>query len=56
MRRLAFAILRRRALGGVAVAVPFVASMEPSERAKAAGAPVTADISALQPGTAKLPF
>lgn len=39
------------AIGGVAVAVPFVASMEPSERAKAAGAPVTADISALQPGT-----
>lgn len=39
--------------GGVAtgaVAVPFVASMLPSERAKAAGAPVEADISKLEPG------
>ncbi|HET6491767.1 MAG TPA: ubiquinol-cytochrome c reductase iron-sulfur subunit [Burkholderiales bacterium] len=39
--------------GGVAtgaVAVPFVASMLPSERAKAAGAPVEADIGALEPG------
>ncbi|HEY9446042.1 MAG TPA: ubiquinol-cytochrome c reductase iron-sulfur subunit, partial [Burkholderiales bacterium] len=39
--------------GGVAtgaVAVPFVASMLPSERAKAAGAPVEVDISALEPG------
>lgn len=39
--------------GGVAVvgtAVPFVASMLPSERAKAMGAPVEADISALKPG------
>ena len=33
-----------------AAAVPFVASMLPSERAKAAGAPVEVDISALQPG------
>lgn len=31
-------------------AVPFVASFEPSERARAAGAPVEADISGLQPG------
>jgi|SRR6476620_7482833 len=31
-------------------AVPFVASMLPSERAKAAGAPVEADISQLAPG------
>ena len=41
------------AAGGVAsvgAAVPFVASMWPSERAKAAGAPVEADISKLQPG------
>jgi ubiquinol-cytochrome c reductase iron-sulfur subunit len=38
------------AVGGVAVAVPFVTSMAPSERAKAAGAPVQADISALKPG------
>ena len=31
-------------------AVPFVRSFEPSERARAAGAPVEADISGLQPG------
>jgi ubiquinol-cytochrome c reductase iron-sulfur subunit len=34
----------------VAAAVPFVASMLPSERAKAAGAPVEVDISKLAPG------
>ena len=34
----------------VAAAVPFVASMLPSERARAAGAPVEADISMLAPG------
>lgn len=41
------------AVGGVAVAgaaIPFVGSMLPSERAKAAGAPVEADISKLKPG------
>jgi ubiquinol-cytochrome c reductase iron-sulfur subunit len=38
------------AIGGVAVAVPFVSSITPSERAKAAGAAVEADISALKPG------
>ena len=38
------------AIGGAAVAVPFVASFAPSERAKAAGAPVQADIGALRPG------
>jgi ubiquinol-cytochrome c reductase iron-sulfur subunit len=38
------------AVGGVATAVPFVASFAPSERAKAAGAPVEADISGLKPG------
>ena len=38
------------AIGGVAVAVPFVSTFAPSERAKAAGAPVEADISALKPG------
>jgi ubiquinol-cytochrome c reductase iron-sulfur subunit len=38
------------AAGGVATAVPFVASFTPSERAKAAGAPVEVDISGLQPG------
>jgi ubiquinol-cytochrome c reductase iron-sulfur subunit len=35
---------------GLGVAVPFVWSMWPSERAKAAGGPVEADISALAPG------
>ena len=34
----------------VGAAVPFVASMWPSERTKAAGAPVEADIAVLQPG------
>ncbi len=38
------------AVGVVAAAVPFVASMSPSERAKAAGAPVEVDISKLEPG------
>ena len=33
-----------------AAAVPFVASMLPSERAKAAGAPVEVDLSKLEPG------
>jgi ubiquinol-cytochrome c reductase iron-sulfur subunit len=35
---------------GVAAALPFAATMMPSERAKALGAPVEADISALAPG------
>ena len=35
---------------GIGAAVPFVASMWPSERAKAAGAPVEADLSRLGPG------
>lgn len=38
------------AVGGIAAAVPFVSSFQPSERAKAAGAAVEADISALKPG------
>jgi ubiquinol-cytochrome c reductase iron-sulfur subunit len=38
------------AVGAVYVAVPFVASMEPSARAKAAGAPVEADFSKLEKG------
>lgn len=38
------------AVGGAFTAVPFVSSFEPSERAKAAGAPVEADISSLKPG------
>jgi ubiquinol-cytochrome c reductase iron-sulfur subunit len=38
------------AVGGVAVAVPFVSSFQPSERAKAAGAPVEVDIGDMKPG------
>lgn len=38
------------AAGAVGVAVPFVSSLGPSERAKAAGAAVQVDISALKPG------
>lgn len=38
------------AVGAAAVAVPFVSSMTPSERAKAAGAPVEVDISKIKPG------
>jgi len=38
------------AVGGAAVAVPFVSTFAPSERARAAGAAVQVDISALQPG------
>ena len=42
------------AAGGVAAAgagTPFVMSLMPSERAKAAGAPVEVDIAAIEPGT-----
>lgn len=38
------------AVGAAGAAVPFVASMSPSERARAAGAPVEVDISRLGPG------
>lgn len=38
------------AIGGAAVAVPFVSTFAPSERAKAAGAAVEVEIGALQPG------
>ena len=38
------------AVGTVAVTIPFAKSWNPSERAKAAGAPVEADISKLEPG------
>ena len=37
-------------VAGVAVLTPFVMSMMPSERAKAAGAPVEVDISKVEPG------
>ena len=49
-RRLLVATAAAGGVAGVAVAVPFVASMLPSERAKAAGAPVEVDISKLDPG------
>ena len=48
-----FLVAATSVAGGVAtgaVAVPFVTSMLPSERAKAAGAPVEVDISKLAPG------
>jgi ubiquinol-cytochrome c reductase iron-sulfur subunit len=38
------------AVGAVGAAVPFVGSFTPSERARAAGAPVEADIGGLKPG------
>ncbi len=38
------------AVGAVGAAVPFVGSWQPSARALAAGAPITIDISRLQPG------
>ena len=37
-------------VGGVAVALPLVSTFAPSERAKAAGAPVEIDIAGMQPG------
>ncbi|MCS6945493.1 MAG: ubiquinol-cytochrome c reductase iron-sulfur subunit [Sutterellaceae bacterium] len=41
------------AVGAVAAATPFVASFAPSERARAAGAPVEFDLSTLAPGEMK---
>lgn len=38
------------AVGTVGLAIPFISSMNPSARAKAAGAPVEVDISKLEPG------
>src|SRR6476661_3780299 len=38
------------AVGAAFTAVPFVSGFQPSERAKAAGAPVEVDIAALKPG------
>lgn len=52
-RRRRFLIAATSAVGGigiVAAATPFVAYMEPSDHAQAAGAPITVDISKLQPG------
>ncbi len=52
-RRLLFATSILGGAAGVAVAVPFVSTFEPSERAKSAGAPVEVDISGLAPGEMK---
>jgi len=48
-RQLLFATSAAAAAAGLAVAVPFVASFSPSERARAAGAPVEVDIAKLAP-------
>jgi ubiquinol-cytochrome c reductase iron-sulfur subunit len=51
MRRVLIAATRVvGAIGAGFAAVPFIASMNPSAKAKAAGAPVEADISKLEPG------
>jgi ubiquinol-cytochrome c reductase iron-sulfur subunit len=41
-------------IGCVGVAVPMIASFEPSERAKAAGGPVEVDVSSIAPGQMKI--
>src|SRR6478736_1043059 len=52
-RKRRFLLIASGALGGIgtaAIAVPFFASMLPSARARAAGAPVEVDISKVEPG------
>lgn len=49
-RRLIIATAAVGGAGGVAAAVPFLSSLLPSERAKAAGAPVEVDVTSLAPG------
>jgi ubiquinol-cytochrome c reductase iron-sulfur subunit len=49
-RKLIVATSAVGAVAGLGTAVPFVASMWPSERARAAGAPVEVNVSALAPG------
>lgn len=49
-RRLLIATSAAGGIAAAATAVPFVASMTPSERARAVGSPVTADLSKLQAG------
>jgi Rieske Fe-S protein len=49
-RRLVVATAAVGGVGALAALVPFVSSMLPSERAKAAGAPVEVDIGTLEPG------
>ncbi len=53
-RNLVFATAAVGGVATLATAVPFVASMLPSERAKAAGAPVEVDIGSLAPGEVKV--
>jgi len=52
-RRILAATVAVGGVGAAAAVVPFVSSMLPSERAKAAGASVEADISNLEPGQKK---
>ena len=49
-RQLLIATSGAGAVAAAATAIPFVASLTPSERARAAGAPVEADVSKLAPG------
>jgi len=49
-RQLLFATSAAAAAAGMAITVPFVSTFAPSERARAAGAPVEVDISRLAPG------
>ena len=53
-RNLIIATTAAGSAASVGVAVPFVVSMWPSERAKAAGAPVEVDISRMEPGELKV--
>jgi len=53
-RNLVFATAAVGGVATIATAVPFVASMLPSERAKAAGAPVEVDVASLAPGEMKV--
>ncbi len=53
LKRRRFLIAATTVVGGVGAAfaaVPFISSMQPSQRARAMGAPVEADISKLEPG------
>ncbi|MHB1373820.1 MAG: ubiquinol-cytochrome c reductase iron-sulfur subunit [Thauera sp.] len=49
-RKLLIATSGAGAVAAAATAIPFVASLTPSDRARAAGAPVEADVSGLAPG------
>jgi ubiquinol-cytochrome c reductase iron-sulfur subunit len=49
-RRLVVATAAVGGVGAIAALVPFLSSMLPSERAKAAGAPVEVEIGTLEPG------